>query len=278
MDNEIPMLTDRYKQAADAVMSATALVIGAGAGMGIDSGLPDFRGPEGFWKAYPAFRGKKFHELSTPHWFATDPQLAWGFFGHRWHLYRSAIPHDGFHILRNWAERISSFVFTSNVDGQFQKAGFRESQILECHGSIHYLQCVSPCGNALWSSAELDLEIDPVTVRTSSILPQCPSCRGLARPNVLMFSDSKWVEDRATEQFRRWQHWHRTVDKTRMVTIEIGAGLAVPTVRIECESLPGPLIRINPRDPDIPPDGISLPVGALEALQGIKEQMTDGFR
>ena len=48
--------------AAEAVRCADALLIGAGAGMGVDSGLPDFRGPEGFWKAYPPFRGTQFHE------------------------------------------------------------------------------------------------------------------------------------------------------------------------------------------------------------------------
>ena len=49
-----------------------ALLIGAGAGMGVDSGLPDFRGPEGFWRAYPAFRGRRFEEMSNPVWFDRD--------------------------------------------------------------------------------------------------------------------------------------------------------------------------------------------------------------
>lgn len=58
-------LADLLAAAADAIRSADALLIGAGAGMGVDSGLPDFRGAEGFWKAYPPFRGKLFSELST---------------------------------------------------------------------------------------------------------------------------------------------------------------------------------------------------------------------
>lgn len=41
-------------------------------------------------------------------------------------------------------------VFTSNIDGQFQKAGFDEAFIHECHGSIHYMQCLLPCCNAIW--------------------------------------------------------------------------------------------------------------------------------
>ena len=46
----------QYRRAAEAIRGAEALVFGAGAGMGVDSGLPDFRGPEGFWRAYPPFR------------------------------------------------------------------------------------------------------------------------------------------------------------------------------------------------------------------------------
>jgi hypothetical protein len=88
--NPLPDLEARLRAAADAMRGADALLIGAGAGMGVDSGLPDFRGPEGFWKAYPPFRGRQFSELSTPHWFRTDPGLAWGFFGHRLNRYRAA--------------------------------------------------------------------------------------------------------------------------------------------------------------------------------------------
>src|SRR5438045_1877502 len=108
----------RIREAAEAIRTADALLIGAGAGMGVDSGLPDFRGPEGFWKAYPPFRGREFADLSTPHWFRTDPGLAWGFFGHRMNLYRDATPHAGFDVLRRWAGRVpfGAFVLTSNVD------------------------------------------------------------------------------------------------------------------------------------------------------------------
>src|SRR5215813_11430984 len=118
----MPTMRDPLQQAAEAVRAADALIIGAGAGMGVDSGLPDFRGNDGFWKAYPPFRGRSFAQLSTPHWFESDPELAWGFFGHRLQLCRNATPHGGFAILRRWAERVplGYFVFTSNVDGQSQ--------------------------------------------------------------------------------------------------------------------------------------------------------------
>jgi len=119
---------DSIQTAAALVAEADALLIGAGAGMGVDSGLPDFRGSQGFWRAYPALgrRGLDFYEVANPRSFDTDAALAWGFYGHRLALYRSTQPHAGFQILRRWGARMPQGcgVFTSNVDGHFQRSGF----------------------------------------------------------------------------------------------------------------------------------------------------------
>src|SRR5438270_4816855 len=110
---------EQFRRAAQAVAGADAMLIGAGAGMGVDSGLPDFRGNQGFWNAYPPYArlGLSFSELASPRWFAADPAFAWGFYGHRRNLYRDTPPHDGFDILLSCARRMAdgAFVFTSNV-------------------------------------------------------------------------------------------------------------------------------------------------------------------
>lgn len=115
-----------------AIAEADGLLITAGAGMGIDSGLPDFRGPGGFWKLYPglAKAGLQFEEIASPGSFRKDSRLAWGFYGHRLNLYRRTIPHQGFHYLKEIGDSLEkgAFVFTSNVDGQFHKAGFHADQ------------------------------------------------------------------------------------------------------------------------------------------------------
>ena len=86
------------------ISQAEAVLITAGAGMGVDSGLPDFRGNEGFWKAYPIAEklNLSFTQLASPSWFYEDPFFAWAFFG------------------------------------QFQKALFDENKIVECHGRISH--------------------------------------------------------------------------------------------------------------------------------------------
>jgi NAD-dependent SIR2 family protein deacetylase len=140
--------TEKFAHAAKAIETASAMVVTAGAGMGVDSGLPDFRGDKGFWNAYPMYErlGINFVGAANPANFEGDPAFGWGFYGHRTNLYRETEPHEGFQLLQTWCDEFyqDSFVITSNVDGQFQKAGYREDQILEVHGSIHHLQCLIP--------------------------------------------------------------------------------------------------------------------------------------
>jgi NAD-dependent SIR2 family protein deacetylase len=261
--------------AAHALRGADALLIGAGAGMSVDSGLPDFRGDEGFWNAYPSFRGRRFAELSNPYWFRADPEQAWGFFGHRLNLYSAHEPHAGFQILRSWEQRFTHgvFIFTSNVDGHFQRAGFTEEQVLECHGSIHFLQCVRCCGDEIWPVQDLCMSVDPATIRATSKLPTCPHCRGLARPNILMFGDSDWLSGRAEQQELRYRAWLSRTRESKRVALELGAGLAVPTVRMQCERRGAPLIRVNPSEATTRPDQLSLPMEALQAIQALDARL-----
>jgi NAD-dependent SIR2 family protein deacetylase len=274
-------LNDLARLAANVIAGADALLIGAGAGMGVDSGLPDFRGPEGFWKAYPPYAklGLGFTDLADPRWFVEDPSLAWGFYGHRMSLYRTTRPHEGFATLLRWAGRmpLGTFVYTSNVDGQFQKAGFDPARVVEAHGSIHALQCLADCGAGVFPADPYEVKVDPKTMRATGPLPACPRCEGMARPNILMFGDCAWDHSPSEGQGARLRRWLGTLDGCRLAVVECGAGTAIPTVRRTCESfadrLGGTLVRINPREPDVSPGHIPLPHGALESLRAIEEVM-----
>jgi NAD-dependent SIR2 family protein deacetylase len=270
----------RFHRAAEAIACADALLIGAGAGMGVDSGLPDFRGNEGFWKAYPPYAklGLSFVELANPRWFRTDPTLAWGFYGHRFNLYRTTRPHEGFAILQRWASRMrhGAFIYTSNVDGAFQVAGFAPERILEVHGSVHWMQCTRRCDAGLFPAETVcpnGVLLDEQDLRAREPLPACPGCGALARPNILMFGDGEWNETRAYEQEVRLGRWLQALDSARMVILECGAGTAVPTVRHFCESMAdrfgATLVRLNVREPQVPRGQIGLAMGALAGLRAI---------
>lgn len=261
--------------AARAIENAQFLLFSAGAGMGVDSGLPDFRGTDGFWRAYPPFArlGLEFQEVANPRWFRSDPQLAWGFYGHRFNLYRAATPHAGFAILKRWSEPKPARVFTSNVDGHFQRSGFAGETVCEVHGSLLHLQCVRPCSSAIWEAGDLQIDVDENTFRAKGELPRCPHCGALARPNVLMFSDGSWRSNRSDEQLESLDKWAGQIEARRLTILEMGAGKAIPTVRHFSEALQrqgATLVRINPRESDGPSGTISLESGALAALEKIE--------
>ncbi|WP_307795834.1 Sir2 family NAD-dependent protein deacetylase [Amycolatopsis sp. 195334CR] len=269
-------MTAEIDRAAEWIGGADAVLVCAGAGMGVDSGLPDYRGDEGFWRAYPPYArlGLSFAELADPGHFGADPELAWGFFGHRLDLYRNTVPHRGFGLLRGW--HASTRVFTSNVDGQFQRAGWPEDHVGEVHGSIHHLQCFTGCSDRIWSADGIEVQVDPDTMRAHPPLPACPDCGGLARPNILMFDDFGWLPHRSDgplEALTAWRRKHRD-----LVVVELGAGQAVPTVRRYAElasAATGKLIRINPREAEVRHGrGISLPLPSLEALSLIDSALT----
>ena len=260
--------------AALAIRNCRGVVIAAGAGMGVDSGLPDFRGPEGFWRAYPPYKdqGLEFTDLANPRWFQTDPELAWGFYGHRLDLYRTTMPHEGFARLLELAGGKALAVFTSNVDGQFQRAGFSEEQVVEVHGSIHHLQCARLCHAQIWPAREIHVAVNEETMRAEAPLPSCPQCGDVARPNILMFGDPGFLGTRTNDQIDHYQSTLTSVSWHEWVVVEVGAGTQVPTVRMHSERLQGlgaTLIRINPREFFGPPGTLALPLTARDGLRSL---------
>lgn len=252
-------MKDILDQIRDYIQQADAIIIATGAGMGVDSGLPDFRGKEGFWKAYPLFEKLDidFMDAASAQGFFSNPDVTWAFYGHRLEMYRKTNPHAGFSMLLDLVKSKNNnyFVYTSNVDGHFQKAGYDDNKMYEIHGSIHHLQCAMNCNDEIWNNREtIYVNQDQMTVDR---LPKCNNCGGIARPNILMFDDFYWVVNRTDKQKRKYKKWlHNTVmqNNQKLVIIEIGCGTTIPTVRMNNEwtltihSSNTKLIRINPND------------------------------
>ncbi len=274
-------LDEKFARAAELIAQADALIVGAGAGMGVDSGLPDFRGRNGFWRAYPALGKRKirFENIACPESFERRAWTIWGFYGHRLRLYRNTVPHAGYTILQEIGatKKHGVFVCTSNVDGQFQKAGFDPNRIHEIHGSLHKLQCLTPCTSETWSADSFAPEIDPQRGMLTSALPTCPRCGGVARPNALLFDAHDWIDAEYELQAARFERWRAGVE--RLVVIEIGAGVAIVTVRRFCERQGVPLIRINPRNSKMmQATNLGIPCDALDGLVQIQRRfISSGF-
>ena len=269
------MIEQQILEAKKVIEEAEAIIITAGAGMGVDSGLPDFRGTSGFWKAYPpiAKLGYDFTQMANSTLFSWNPRLAWGFYGHRLNLYRETIPHEGFQMLLELVKEKNDnyFIYTSNVDGQFQKAGFDSEKICEVHGSIHHLQCTESCTNMIWKNTLPEVKIDMEFLEAKS-LPKCKYCEKLSRPNILMFGDWNFISDRTDKQSEKFRLWKKANKDKKQVIIEIGAGSAVPTIRSygdrASRSINTTLIRINPREYKVSEaSAIGLALGGLDGIK-----------
>ena len=101
----------------------------------------------------------------------------------------------------------------------------------------------------------------------------------MARPNVLMFSDALWLDQRTAERYSAYDDWVRKLaaERARLAIVEVGAGSTVPTVRAESQRLArllgAPLVRINPHEDHGPSGTIPIPLSAATALESIERAM-----
>jgi len=150
------------------------------------------------------------------------------------------------------------FIFTSNVDGHHQKAGFSPSEVYEIHGSISEWQCSVPCTDELWALPKnFSFTVDRHQMEALPDFPKCIHCDAPARPAVQMYYDRRRNEKKESRQ--RYLIWKRaacdilySTRDAKLAILEIGCGTNVSTVRLESEELLGKnpegcctLVRIN---------------------------------
>jgi NAD-dependent SIR2 family protein deacetylase len=256
MENENNKL---IKLAAELIAKHKQLLITCGAGISVDSGLPDYRGNEGLYKSYPPFRklNVSFTDCANPKFFENHPTKAWYFYGHRYILYKNTQPHEGYSILNKIQDKYygnNYFIYTSNVDGHFLKPelNFNPNNVIEIHGSINYVQCTN-CKSIKKSELEVFLKFGDDLGEVEEV-PKCDKCENMIRPNVLMFYDYEYLDDRYNEQYEKFKPFYDELDDCCI--IEIGAGTQLPTVRNFSEdvlktTINCSLIRINKAESQI---------------------------
>lgn len=289
------MIQDAIHQAAVVINNADAVLFVTGAGAGVDMGLPDFRTSSTFWKELNHPGIAKYEDSSDIKWFHLEPEFMWGLNYHQLNMYRNAKIHDGYLAMAELFQMKSGnyFCYTSNIDGVLQRCGIDRMKVREIHGNIHRLQCTSyDCLDSngrreAWEDY-VELEYDPITFTATTSLPTCRNCGKLARPNVWFCKDSQYVlyseSKTIADDYERWIT-ELEQSNSKIVVVECGAGLVIPSARIEseliCERLNGSLIRINPVDYMIPVGdlassyhaSIGIPLGAKEALTRILDEV-----
>ena len=163
-----------------------------GAGVSAESGIPTFRGKEGYW----TIGSREYHpqELATRAAFDEMPWEVWA-----WYLYRRAVcrraePNPGHVALARLAAALPDrfALVTQNVDGLHRRAGSPDAQTFPIHGDIALMRCSDECVADRWPIPDAVPDLargEPVADETRALL-RCPRCGGMARPHVLWFDES----------------------------------------------------------------------------------------
>jgi NAD-dependent deacetylase len=158
------------------IRSITALT---GAGISTDSGIPDFRGPKGLWTRDPAAE-----RLSTFQTYVADPAVRRRSWQARLrHAAWSATPNVAHAALARLGAIVDTWVITQNIDGLHQRAGTPADRVLELHGTMYQVVCVS-CSARTEMAATLD------RVRAGEDDPPCQRCGGILKSATVMFGQS----------------------------------------------------------------------------------------
>jgi NAD-dependent deacetylase len=174
-----------------ALLGAGPIVALTGAGISAESGIPTFRGKEGYWTV----GSREYHpqEMATRSAFHRMPREVW-----RWYLYRrsvcrAAAPNAGHTALVDAARALGErFVLvTQNVDGLHLRAGSPAESTLQIHGNIDYMRCASECSTALHPVPDTIAakSRDDELFDDELALLRCPKCGGSSRPHVLWFDE-----------------------------------------------------------------------------------------
>ena len=163
-------MNDPYSSAKDAIRKARLVIALTGAGISVESNIPDFRGPNGIWVRYPP------EEYANIEAYLANPDKVWAFWLALGRMCKECKPNPAHWALAALEDAgLLRAVITQNIDNLHQDAGSRE--VLEYHGNARWLVCLA-CG------AREPFDLDAASAHA----PHCV-CGGLKKPDVVMFGE-----------------------------------------------------------------------------------------
>jgi NAD-dependent deacetylase len=162
-----------------------------GAGISAESGIPTFRGPEGYWTV--GSKEYRPEQMATQAMFTVDPWEVWSWYLYRRTVCRKANPNQG-HLGVVRIEEILGDrcrLITQNVDGLHLRAGSTEERTFQIHGNLHFRRCAKACTGDLFPIPDSieDKGRNQVLRSNEKAALECPGCGGLTRPHVLWFDE-----------------------------------------------------------------------------------------
>ena len=244
------MYTERHmlnrhltKTLQDFAHGSGRITILTGAGISAESGIPTFRGPEGYW----TIGSKEYQpqEMATYSMFVKKPDEVW-----KWYLYRigvcgKASPNSG-HLSLVEMETLFKDRFTlitQNVDNLHLRAGSRLKKTFQIHGNVFFMRCAGECALKVYPIPE-DLsrrEKNKNLTEKDRNLLMCPDCGSRTRPHVL------WFDEMYNEHFYRYHSALNVAGETELLIVvgTSGATNLPNQVVWEVKNRDGVIIDIN---------------------------------
>jgi len=168
-----------------------------GAGVSAESGIPTFRGKDGYWRNLDPTK------LATPEAFARDPQLVWDWYRERRQRIRNARPNAAHEAVARLAQRTDEFLLvTQNVDDLHARVGVAAEKMVQIHGDIFVTRCTrcdfsyggrggspEPPGACVVQPTNRRLRSIAATSERDLNVRTCPKCQALMRPGVVWFGE-----------------------------------------------------------------------------------------
>jgi NAD-dependent SIR2 family protein deacetylase len=250
--------TIRIEKARKAVQQAEFIVIGAGAGLSAAAGL-DYHGKRFTDNFGPFIEKYKFQDLYTSSFYPFESQEEkWAYWAKQIYLNRYETPSTNLYIrLLEMFSNKNYFVITTNVESQFEKAGFEKERIFEVQGNYAYLQCATACHDKLYFNESLISRMISETEDCripGRLVPKCPVCGG--EMDVNLRKDRYFVQDKNWYQSEKsYREFITGAINSNVAFLELGVGYNTPSIiRFPSETMlfnnpNAVLIRLNLFDP-----------------------------
>ena len=268
----------------DKIKEADAIIIGAGAGLSTAAGVN--YGTLNFKENFPELvKHYVFTDMYTSSFYDFDTEEEkWSYWAkHINYLCIGMEASDTYKNLFNLVKDKEYFVLTTNVDGQFLKAGFDSNKVFEVQGSLTKIQCSRACHNKLYDDTEMIKEMleknEDIKI-PSELVPKCPVCGEEMEVNLR--KDNFFVEDDYWEEHQNsYEKFINNNKNKKLLFLEFGAGFNTPgIIRYPFEELTYKLpnaflIRVNDKYANVPNDiedkAIGIKDDINEVIKGVSE-------
>lgn len=227
------IFSDNIKRLKNALDSADAVVIGAGAGLSAAAGF-DYGG-ERFHKYFADFEEKYgIRDMYSGGFYPyVSPEEYWAWWSRQILINRYDCPvGEVYKNLLSLIEGKDYFVLTTNVDHQFQRAGFDKNRLFYTQGDYGLFQCSTPCCMETVDNEAIikQMVAEQKDIRIpSALIPHCPHCG--APLTVNLRSDDKFVEDEGWHKAaERYENFLRTRSGLKILFLELGVGFNTPVI------------------------------------------------